>query len=634
LLRWRASHLTREFLVLHRFRHLEAHVSGGNLSESEIPTDNSNEADQVDPAEDAPAARGVAGDRGASLAAPSRSADLVADVTLAQTVTYTPGELRVLRTSYVFRVNEVVSGDPEGEYVTVNDTGGVYPDGSTVSTEHSFSLSPGDRYVIFAARVGDDLWLRRVLQVHDNGAVVADDSGRIVSEIRAGVPITQDRPTFAALRYVRPALAPLEPMEGPPDAASVPLPDQPQAASSDRSGQSPIGLDTLIGYLRASANLRSNLDDVAPAAGGSAALLEQGSPGREPPANIEGRSQESGPEGVGPARTVLSGNYVSAFQSHFHYMPDDNNWAWSSHCRSSWNTLVNNDFGLFAYKIRTSDNQPIRDRLPVAGNSQNNVGVLTNAQMTAGGFDTWDVLGANGVCYTWTDGHRVKETDILINPAISGNEAQFRKSLTHEYGHALTLLHETSRMALMYPGTFQQPPNYASLWYSRRDDHQGVRAVLDWVNANIAAGTWSIAQFTDMATWSQAHANPGTAGNLVMTRLSSETVSRGGTATVQFVQVENRGNVAAQNVQLKFYLSTNEIISTSDYELASFTWNSFSSWWSGSLDVRIPSSVPPGRYFFGWIVTTDTPERSSSNNQAILLRDHNAGFAKVLINVT
>jgi hypothetical protein len=44
--------------------------------------------------------------------------------------------------------------------------------------------------------------------------------------------------------------------------------------------------------------------------------------------------------------------------------------------------------------------------------------------------------------------------------------------------------------------------------------------------------------------------------------------------------------------------------------------------------------VPPGQYFFGWIVTTDTAERSSSNNQAILLRDHNSGFARVRVTVT
>ena len=69
-------------------------------------------------------------------------------------MTYTPGGLRVLRTSYVFRLNDTVRGNLEGEYVTINDTGGVYSDGSSVSTENSFKLRPGGRYLVFADRVG------------------------------------------------------------------------------------------------------------------------------------------------------------------------------------------------------------------------------------------------------------------------------------------------------------------------------------------------------------------------------------------------------------------------------------------------------------------------------------------------
>jgi hypothetical protein len=157
--------------------------------------------------------------------------------------------------------------------------------------------------------------------------------------------------------------------------------------------------------------------------------------------------------------------------------------------------------------------------------------------------------------------------------------------------------------------------------------------MLQWVNANISAGTWDVAQFTDMATWSQAHDNPGTAGNLVMTRISTQTLSRGDTATLDFVHVENRGNVAAQNVRLKFYLSTNDVISANDHEIASFTWSTFTSWWSGSLNVQIPNTVPTGQYFLGWIITTDTTERSTANNTAVLMRDHNAAFEKVRITV-
>jgi hypothetical protein len=608
------------------------------MSQFESHRDETQEGDQADRAEDLAAERDVSGTaRAPGVADQTRSSDLVADLTLAQGVTYTPGGLRVLRTGYVFRLNETVRGNLEGEYVTINDTGGVYSDGSSVSTENSFKLGPGGRYLVFADRVGDDLWLRQVLEIHGDGEVVADAAGRILVGIREGVPIAEPQPSYEPLRYVRALRSSPEPMEGPPDEASVPLPEPPEARAAETARQVPMNVQALVRYLRAAESQASRPEDVQPTARGDGDSPDAAPSARQPPdGNEEGsRGSEPGAVSEGPAaRAVLQGSHITAFQSHFHFMPDDNNWAWTSHCRGSWNTLVNNNLGLFAYKINTSNNQPIRNRLPEADNNQNNVGVLSNDQMTSGGYDTWNVLGANGVCYTWVDSNnRVRETDILMNPAIAGNEAQFRKSLTHEFGHALTLNHETARMALLYPGTFRQPPNYASLWYSRRDDHRGVLAVLEWVNANIAAGSWNIAQFTDMATWSQAHDNPGTAGNLTMTRLSTETINRGETVTVRFVHIENRGNVAAQNVRLKFYLSTNETISSNDHEIGSFTWTTFTSWWSGSLNVQVPNSVPRGQYFLGWIVTTDSAERSSSNNTAILMRDHNAGFAKVRVTV-
>jgi hypothetical protein len=610
------------------------------MSQFEVHGDPSQEADRAERPEDVSSATDVGPEnvRGPNVADQARPSDLVADLTLAQGVTYLPGGLRVLRTSYVFRVNEAVRGNVAGEYVTVNDTGGMYSDGSSVSTENSHKLRSGGRYLIFADRVGDDYWLRQVMEVHDDGEVVADASGRVLVGIQEGVPLAEQRPTYESLRYVR-ALTPPEegPMEGPPEEASAPLPEPPEARRVDTARQAPMNVRTLVEYLRTAESRGVRPDDVLPATRDEGGASDASRSARQPPDKTEGGSSqsESRRASEGPStRAVLSGAHVTAFQSHFHFMPDDNNWAWTTHCRSSWNALVNNNLGLFAFKIRTSDNQPIRDRLPVADNNQNNVGVLSNDQMTAGGYDTWPVLSANGVCYTWVDSNnRVRETDILMNPAIAGNEAQFRKSLTHEFGHAVTLDHETARMALLYPGTFRQPPNYGSLWYSRRDDHRGIRSMLEWVNANIAAGSWNIAQFTDVATWSQAHDNPGTAGNLVMTRLSKETVNRGETVTVHSVHLENRGTVPAQNVSLKFYLSTNETISSGDHEVGSFTWTTLSNWWSGSLNVQIPNSIPSGQYFFGWIVTTDSAERSTSNNTAILMRDHTAQFARVRVTV-
>ena len=349
------------------------------MSQSEMNGEGDNEADQVDRVEDVHAAQDVlAGDaRGQGISDQLRSSDLVADVNLADGVRYTPEGLRVLRTSYVFRINEVVHGNSTGEYVTIKDTGGAYPDGSSVSTENSFKLIPGGRYIIFADLVAEDLWLRQVLQVHGDGDVVADASGRVLMDSREGVPVAEAAPTYEALRYVAAVSRPVEPMEGPPDEASVPLPAHPEAPVAARQGA--LSLQAIVQFLRAGHRQNSPSEGVR-----SASEDEDDPPAApplasQPPADLALPSQESrrGTVSEGPFRAVLSGSHVTAFQSHFHFMPDDDNWAWTNHCRGSWNTLVNNNLGLFAYKVTTSDGQPIRNRLPVANNNQNNVGVLS-----------------------------------------------------------------------------------------------------------------------------------------------------------------------------------------------------------------------------------------------------------------
>src|SRR4029453_1662805 len=105
------------------------------MSQFEIHSDDAQEGDQSDRAEDVAAAKDVSLEdvRGPGIADQLPSSELVAAVTVAQGVTSPPGGLKVLRTSYVFRLNETVRGNLEGEYVTINDTGGVYPDGSSIS---------------------------------------------------------------------------------------------------------------------------------------------------------------------------------------------------------------------------------------------------------------------------------------------------------------------------------------------------------------------------------------------------------------------------------------------------------------------------------------------------------------------
>ena len=544
-----------------------------------------------------------------------QAANLVADVTLVNSNSHIPEPLRIIVTDYEFQVHEIIKGEAGNSHIVIRNEGGELPDDIGMETINSYKLVVGGRYLVFGRKTEDGYWLTYVLQVEDDGKVVATPDGRFVVGLHQGDLLTTPGVSLSPLRY-RPSL-PLPHLErqGSPNMGSFPVEVEQQAASAyDRAEL--LTVDQIKDSLRNS--------------------LTTGKEDNLPP---KPNKQEFRPAEVQPS-SVSSSGYVGESINFYCQLPDNNNWDWFLQCTTNWNQLVSTSSSgqnwLFGYYNDSSDN-PIRNQAPSANNGQNNMGVMTSAQMTAGGYSTWETSPANGVTYTWytTTNGRVKETDILINAAIATNEAQYRKSLTHELGHALTLDHEDRHFCIMYPGTWRQPPNYSSYWYSRTDDHIGVRGMLEWVNDNIEDGRWNLHSFTDMATYSQAHPNPDTSGNLVMTSLSATTVRRGSRVTFHNVHVENRGNIAATNVTLKFYLSLDPIISNIDTEIASYTWNSFAglTYWSGSLDALIPESLAPGTYYAGWVLTSNTSELTTSNNTAILLNDSNANFSEQTIMV-
>ncbi len=543
-----------------------------------------------------------------------KSADLVADATLVKSHSHIPAPLRIIVTDYEFQIREIIKGEESNSHIVLRNEGGELPDDDIgMETLDSYKLVVDGRYLIFGRRTEDGYWLKYVLQVEDGGKAVATPEGRFVVSLQQGNLLTPSGISLPPLRY-RPSLPfPTLERQGPPDAGSFPVEQEEQAIQAYNRAE-PLTVDQIKESLRNSFTTGKE-DDLPPKLGERGFMSADVQP-----------------------RWVTTGGYVSESTNFYCQLPNNNNWDWFLQCEANWNKLVStsssNRNWLFGYYIDSSGN-PIRNRAPSANNGQNNLGVMTSAQMTAGGYSTWKTLGANGVCYTWytTTNGRVKETDILINTAIATNEAQYRKTLTHELGHALTLGHEDRSFCIMYPGTWRQPPNYSSYWYSRTNDHRGVRNMLEWVNANIEANRWNLRSFADMATYSQAHSNPGTSGNLVMTSLSATTVRRGSRVTFRNVHLENRGNIAATNVTLKFYLSWNPIISNIDTEIASYTWNSFGglTYWSGSLDALIPASLSPGTYYAGWVLTSNTSELTTSNNTAILLKDSTANFAEQTI---
>ena len=460
-----------------------------------------------------------------------QAADLVADVVLIKGISHVPAPLRIIVTDYVFQVREAVKGEPGESHLVVRNDGGELADGTGMESVDSYKLTAGGRYLIFGRKTTEGYWLTYVLQVESNGTVVATPDGRMVVGLSQGDLLTQPEASLPSLRYRPAPPRSLANRQGPPDEGSLPLPQAEETLALRDTA--PLTVDQVKDALRGSPT-EGKKDDLPPKIGG-----------------YGNRSSDLQP------RAVTSGGYVSESTNFYCQLPNNDNWDWFQQCEVCWNQLVGNSPSgrnwLFGYFVDGSGN-PIRNEAPSANNGRNNLGVMTSAQMTAGGYPTWATLSANGVAYLWytTTNGQVKETDILINADIAGDEAQYRKSLTHELGHALTLDHETRFFSLLYPGTWRQPPNYSSYWYSRTDDHIGARSVLAWVNANIEANRWNLLSFADMATYSQAHDNPGTGGNLIMTSLSAIVVNRGDRVTFRNLHVENRGDTAATNVGLSF----------------------------------------------------------------------------------
>lgn len=200
------------------------------------------------------------------------------------------------------------------------------------------------------------------------------------------------------------------------------------------------------------------------------------------------------------------------------------------------------------------------------------------------------------------------EADILMNSNKSwhtdqtelreskkGDRLNFHFVMAHELGHALGLQHSDNTMALMntyYPGGGVGHSNDIK---PHADDQQGVRRLYgngNTVRAVLASNSRNIGdrQRYNIVT------NPSSSSSVA-------TLFRGNEYEIEYT-MENAGTYS-ENIGVKFYISTNNYISSFDTYVGESGWSLMGSH-TAKKRFTVPSSIAPGTYYIGYVLTPDT----------------------------
>ena len=218
----------------------------------------------------------------------------------------------------------------------------------------------------------------------------------------------------------------------------------------------------------------------------------------------------------------------------------------------------------------------------------------------------------------------ILENEIHFNPAVSwryslaetlglGGPFLYDPILMHEMGHSLGLeagecgteTYNFDRPSVMVGGSTTNVEDGRGI---HRRDAKAIRATyIDQV---------SRPAITDMGieTWWMN-------GSMQVSKVSPTSLHHGDTITLNDVFVENMSTSSVAGVRVRVYLSTNTTITESDKKLGSYTdfgIFAFDNDWRGNITRTINSTVEPGTYYVGVIVTTqgsnyDWDEYTSNN---------------------
>lgn len=227
----------------------------------------------------------------------------------------------------------------------------------------------------------------------------------------------------------------------------------------------------------------------------------------------------------------------------------------------------------------------------------------------------WSLTYSHWNCFFLFGTHwGYKEADIAMNSDVSfgWNNNQFQHIILHELGHALGLTHYDGPLTTM--NTFS-PTNLTDEFtighYKRTEPHADDRAGIRYLYSNSEVSR-------DVSVSAYHHSNQSATHNKLYAVTGSITTlaTRGQQRDIEYT-IENLGTEDESYVLVRFYLSTNNYISTGDAYLGSASWAMPSSYMvTAKARITIPTSISPGTYYIGYIADPlgDIAEDDESNN--------------------
>ncbi|MHC4743703.1 MAG: fibronectin type III domain-containing protein, partial [Planctomycetota bacterium] len=302
-----------------------------------------------------------------------------------------------------------------------------------------------------------------------------------------------------------------------------------------------------------------------------------------------------------------------------------------------WASYSENEYAMWMWNRFMDIYRYVESDGSVGDNEDNEfAGFMDNATRQALYDSVW--AGNIAVCILQWEGdlcsvHGYVQADILFNPAYTWSFdfnttfnnpglVLYRPVVLHELGHSWGFI----AGSCVEDYSYDLPSVMHRYRFEVVENGRGIHAGDAWGIRNAYDSETSIIAIQDIGVESY-YASSG----LINSTTDKTNYDVGESITIQDYSVENMSNTAVSNLRIRFFLSTDRNITTSDYQVGGWwQWASFSSEgvWVGDTVTTIPV-VPSGLYWLGAIVTRNGASYDSDDYP-----QNNSTFWPVQINVT